>query len=77
AVLDVVLSTAVTNGSVEHATAMTPIYVPNAERVVEDLSDSKIKLTFKDVVALAQKKAPESEIEQQLISSMPLEIQAR
>ncbi|KAF9928868.1 hypothetical protein BGZ65_006070, partial [Modicella reniformis] len=38
-------------------------------------SGSKIKLTFKNVVELAQKKAHESEIEQRLISSMPREIQ--
>ncbi|KAF9923763.1 hypothetical protein BGZ65_008687, partial [Modicella reniformis] len=97
-VLDVVLSTAVTNASVEHPTAMTPICIPNAESVVEGLqvkpppftshdpfpsshsdvkSGSKIKLTFKDVVPLAQKKSPESEIEQRLISSMAPEIRVR
>ncbi|KAF9968403.1 hypothetical protein BGZ65_012695, partial [Modicella reniformis] len=106
-VLDVVLST----GSIEHPTAMTPICVPNVDRVVEGLqvtpssplaeishrgvsvstlsstpfpsshsginSGSKTKLTFKDVVALAQEKAHESEIEQRLIASMAPEIQER
>ncbi|KAF9948373.1 hypothetical protein BGZ65_008106, partial [Modicella reniformis] len=51
----------------------TPL--PDSHSVVK--SASKTKLTFNQVVALAQKKAHESEVEQSLISSMPSDIGTR
>ncbi|KAF9946590.1 hypothetical protein BGZ65_009564, partial [Modicella reniformis] len=56
-----------------NVSTMSSTPLPNSHSGVKSAS----KLTFKQVVALAQKKAHESEVEQRLISSMPPDIGSR